>query len=575
MKIPAFLIFIVTLGLGIAVGSYFAPEVQHFGVFFKLAPDESSGVLSGNSDSSATVKNYHSASGTSPVTDHGSDELSSCINETNSFLRTKDLLSFIQSVPPEDIPNVISEIQKHSGNGKDQALTLIVGRWVDIDPQGAKAAISTIQDSQVRFQLTHAVFSALAAQDSSDALRQAQELPNQQMRDEAILDVVKQVAQQDPAQALALFQNARFYYGGAIGAIFNKWADKDLDQATQAALRLPNAQDRTGAIVSMVVRLVQKDPQLAMSWLEQIPPGDAQNQARENLVARVAINDPQAAADYVHSLQQVPSDVEIDLIQNVAMYWSNSDPKAAVLWATSLPPSQSSKNAVEITLTSWAKNDPKAALDLLNTLPQNVREQNSLMENFASRWAQSDPQAAVAWANQLPAGEAKDGALRSAISQWAGNEPTKAAAYTQSMPPGPVRDDVIGMVADAWSENDPVSAAQWVSTLPDNRQKNGIYANLARTWAKNDPVAASSWLGQLPSGPGRDTAITQFTNQVVASDPNSAYQWAESIGDSNARQQQVLSVLQNWHQYDPANANAAIQNSTLSPEQKNRLLQSN
>jgi hypothetical protein len=78
---------------------------------------------------------------------------------------------------------------------------------------------------------------------------------------------------------------------------------------------------------------------------------------------------------------------------------------------------------------------------------------------------------------------------------------------------------------------------------------------------------------QLPADASKDAAIVSFSNQVFEDDPQAAYRWAESVGDPTQRQSEVYSVLMRWTHADPAGAANAVQNSTLTDDQKNQLLQ--
>jgi len=109
--------------------------------------------------------------------------------------------------------------------------------------------------------------------------------------------------------------------------------------------------------------------------------------------------------------------------------------------------------------------------------------------------------------------------------------------------------------------------------MADGNAKHNAYASIARGWANNDVTEASSWLMGLPAGSSKDSAISAFSYQVFEEDPSAATQWAESIGDANSRQSTVFSLLSRWERSDPAAAATAIQQSSLTPDQQNQLLQ--
>jgi hypothetical protein len=109
--------------------------------------------------------------------------------------------------------------------------------------------------------------------------------------------------------------------------------------------------------------------------------------------------------------------------------------------------------------------------------------------------------------------------------------------------------------------------------FPAGNAKDNATSAIARNWARTDVTQASAWLLQLPAGTSKDGAIIAFSNQAYEDDPQAAYQWALSVGDPNKRQGEVYSLLSRWIRSDPTTAGAIVQQSGLSDDQKNQLLQ--
>ena len=114
--------------------------------------------------------------------------------------------------------------------------------------------------------------SAMAESDPSSALTQARQMPAGPKRDQAIADVAGKMVETDPAQALKLIQSLP--NGTGTYEVFTSWAEKDPAQATQALLQLP-VQRRNQAANAIASILVEKDPQSAVAWLNQLPAGQA------------------------------------------------------------------------------------------------------------------------------------------------------------------------------------------------------------------------------------------------------------------------------------------------------------
>ena len=91
-------------------------------------------------------------------------------------------------------------------------------------------------------------------------------------------------------------------------------------------------------------------------------------------------------------------------------------------------------------------------------------------------------------------------------------------------------------------------------------------------WAAIDLEATGRWLEAMPAGKSRDETVGNFALQLSGQNPVTAVKWAESIADPAAQLRRLETIGQNWLQSDEDAARLWIQNSTLSPEIKIRLL---
>lgn len=571
MKPSVLIILLLALGIGFAAGSFLQPQMRNLLGIASHAKGKAAGALSGNDVDSGAGKEGRSAKGGTLLGVSGPKDLASILKETNSYHRTEELLAYIESLSPEQIPDAVDQLNKKAGHREYLALSLLVSRWVEVDPQGALASLAKTQDRQMRGALIGSIYKALAAQDPAGAMGQCQLLTKDWERNIAIRSVIMQVSQKDPAQALAMSQqvkSAPFFNDSYF--IFLQWGQKDANQATQAALQLSGRQ-KDSAISAIANTLSQNDPMSALEWLKQLPEGQIQNSARQSVVGRLANVDPQAAVNYVKGLPQ--NTERNNLIQNVASQMVETDPQAALALVEEIPPSPASHNVMENLLFRWAQTDPKSASDYVSAMPADANGRDNMIRNVANMWAQSDPQGAITWITQLPDGESKTSAFSSAISQWATMDPARASAYVQTMPEGPARLTAMQSVAKGWGESDPEAALQWASTFPEV-QKTEVYGGIAWSWGATDPAKAAAWLTQLPAGATRDKAVRDFIHQIMnGEDYAQATHMAESIGDQHGREAELLDIFGKWMRSDPNTATPMVQSSSLSVEQKKGLLQ--
>lgn len=86
--------------------------------------------------------------------------------------------------------------------------------------------------------------------------------------------------------------------------------------------------------------------------------------------------------------------------------WAESDPRAAIGWALTLPPAANGDVAVQRSLIIWSHKSPQEAAAYVKELPPgDLRE--AAISNTAATWSCLDPAAARAWLNTLPASPGK------------------------------------------------------------------------------------------------------------------------------------------------------------------------
>ncbi|MHA3774922.1 hypothetical protein ACXR0O_25665 [Verrucomicrobiota bacterium sgz303538] len=120
--------------------------------------------------------------------------------------------------------------------------------------------------------------------------------------------------------------------------------------------------------------------------------------------------------------------------------------------------------------------------------------------------------------------------------------------------------------------SDTSAALKFATTLPDSPARDAALGELAREWAHRDPASASEWIVELPAGKGRDAALTELT-KASRDEPESAFINLAAISDPKMRSQAATAVVEWWKRRDAQKIVNLVQQSTLSSEEKSRLLQ--
>mgnify|MGYP001553264112 CR=1 FL=1 len=235
--------------------------------------------------------------------------------------------------------------------------------------------------------------------------------------------------------------------------------DQEYVQANLAAFK---SQDQLRMqIKNLVSSLLAQDLQGTIAWAHNLPDDIPVNTRREiwtDALQDWAKSDPAAAAQYTVSLAspngETNSDPGIDARNDtrlVAGVWAQTDSKAALGWAESLPAGQLQKDAFNSVLNTIAKTDGQGAWNVATQ--QYETDHNSFnLVSVVGMWSSSDPAAAARAVASMP--EGTDDALLAGVS---------------------------GMLISNWMDRDPTAVAQWIDGLPPGVLKNDAEASQSRS----------------------------------------------------------------------------------------------
>ncbi len=456
------------------------------------------------------------------VTPFDPKALRAIVRDPDSYTQLRDLTAFTDHLRSEDFPGAIEVVQKLLRSERDTALSILIGRWVQVDPKSALKAANEPGHSHLTNTIIQAFYADWVARDPAEALASAQKLKEGANRNAALNEIADYFAIHDPAQALALFRSNRSSaYSDRFQNVFAHWVDLDLNGATDAVLHGSNFASERGrgeAIEGIVNRLVARDPASAGVWLEGLPVGSVRERALEQVIKR----------------------------------WGEADPSGAMAWLEKLLDSPGKKTALHKLTEDWAKTDPPGAMAYAQTLSKGA-DQDNVVNQSLNVWAHANAPAAWEWVKSLPPSPFREQSLGTVISNWAVIDPAAASRYLTSLSDG----ETHANQSETWNRRSPKAEA---------------YEKVAREWGRADPTAAAAWLTQMPVGTMRDVAITGFSGTVISTNPAQALQMAGTISNAQNRQNQINSLYRTWLSQNPAAATAAIKASSLLEETKQQLL---
>jgi len=141
--------------------------------------------------------------------------------------------------------------QLPDGNLKNQALASIAGNWAQSNPADASAWVAGMTDPQLRSALGGQVAGQWAATDPAAAANWAAQMDAQAAAD----------AQSNGGAAPTSFM---------LADAMRTWASYDLDATGEFLNQLPASPDKDGAVATFALYAGQDDPASAMTWVNTI-----------------------------------------------------------------------------------------------------------------------------------------------------------------------------------------------------------------------------------------------------------------------------------------------------------------
>ena len=144
-------------------------------------------------------------------------------------------------------------------------------------------------------------------------------------------------------------------------------------------------------------------------------------------------------------------------------------------------------------------------------------------------------------------------------------------------PPAKEAGPVINGVARNFGILKPQEGIVWLNNLPDEVDAGPVARTFANGWAGRDRAAASTWAAKVEPGPLRDHISSGLVAGFLGGNPDypSAMAWASSIADDTQRREALQIVLEPWRKIAAAQANAALEGTSLSAAEKSSFAPTN
>jgi hypothetical protein len=209
----------------------------------------------------------------------------------------------------------------------------LLRRWAASDGHAAAAWAVQLPAGPMREAALSDVAIEWANSGLSDAATWACQLPSPTERDAAALAVANEAVRSDPVEALGLAaeMSANPQRDQLIRHAAMEWAAQDGDAAASWARQITDPSLRDQVLADVATAWSDRDPVSAAGLAAtEIPAGRPQSDAVVGIIERWAQQQPEQAADWVEKFPA--SELKPTAVANVAAMWSLSDPEKAKQW---------------------------------------------------------------------------------------------------------------------------------------------------------------------------------------------------------------------------------------------------
>lgn len=324
-------------------------------------------------------------------------------NQSSPDRQTVELQNLVNEIPVADISVVLKSLQPGKSAFLDSEFrVLLIRRWTEKDAPTAADWIAQNLTGQHRDAALSSVATVWAALDGPGAENWARQLPDAGERSAAMLAIASELNRDDPLSALALAaelpesQNRDEFIVQSASA----WGADAFRESVEWAGQIPNESLRHRVISAIAAAAAESDPAAAATLaVQSLPGGKEQDDAVVGIVQRWVQKEPEQAAAWVAAFP--PGKLRDAALESVIKLWADKDLAQAGVWVNGFSSSASRDVAVAAYVGKVAVQFPEMAVEWVREI-SNERLRSEQMENLAELWLRSDAIAARKWISEAP-----------------------------------------------------------------------------------------------------------------------------------------------------------------------------
>ena len=269
----------------------------------------------------------------------------------------------------------------------------------------------------------------------------------------------------DPAGALAhALALPRPFHRNASGAAIYAWAYRDPDAARVALEAVEDEDLRKFMAGRMVAGWAHGGHEHAISeYLSSLPKGPERFAYVGMLAWELSKRGPDAVADWAEGAPAAFPSFKTAVFLKASTTLSSSDPAGTARWLGPYLDRPYTAGTLRVVARSWANRDPKAALDWLMTLPPSHQVEAAVSNAFRV-WLSHDPELAREWLRVRMPDPALDPALAVMVARVRERSPGRALPWALAMSDPELRAKFVIRLGRRWLHNHPEPARAWLES---------------------------------------------------------------------------------------------------------------
>lgn len=305
------------------------------------------------------------------------------------------ITEFLNRWPDSDCSDLMAWVQGISDEAlQSQVARCLLPHLLKDNLKLAADFVVSLPDERTRCDLLNRVIDVWDSTDWQEAFIWLKQMPNDEMKTEALLHLSYYLEKISPQAALAYFQDLPTNNGSLIRTLTSQWAVHDPVAAATWAAKLPEGENRDKAISSLVAVWSQKSPPEAADFVIRLPAGEARDQS----------------------------------VISVVSAWSNTDPETVAQWIDQFPESDLKEKSIEQVLTIWASKDPVQAgswlRDELASSP--TRSRDAAVKDYSQLIVSQFPATAFLWAEGIRDESLRESQMETIAQAWLNRDPIAA-----------------------------------------------------------------------------------------------------------------------------------------------------